>query len=189
MSLSLINQELIRLCIDIQDSNDLPPGYEDRIRSIRKKLMKPDGWTEKTGNLQLIALTALWIALGPNETYGSVQYQVNRAQGRIEEAITAINEEWNHGIPKPLKPALSPDEELEETTDAWIDANLDDGEFITNQELYQVYQEFMHGEELNPLSSVAFGKRLKAVEFQSVTKWVDGKTQRGWTASIRGQND
>ena len=185
MSLALIKQELVTLCRDVQNSSDLPPDYEDRIRAIRKRLMQKDGWTEKTGHLQLLALTALWIALAPNATYGEVQWQINRADGAIDTAITAINEEWMHGIPKPLKPALSPDEELEETTDAWIDSHLDDGEFISNQDLYQTYQEFMHSEELNPLSSVAFGKRLKAVEFQSAMRKISGKTVRGWMISVK----
>lgn len=183
MSLQLVKTELKNLCIDVQD--DLPENVADRIRVVRKMIIKSDQWLEKTAHLQIQALTALWNALAPKAPHEDIRWQINVADGKIEESIRVSTEEWKKGIPKPLKPALSPDSDQDEETDLWIATFLDDGDFITNEDLVKVYQDWMHEEELTPIHSVTLSKKLSVEGFEKTMKKIDGKAQRGWMIRIK----
>lgn len=183
MSLQIIKHELNRLCRDVQD--DLPADVEDRVRAVRKMVIKSDQWLEKTAHFQVRILTALWYALSPKAPHSDIMWHINVADGLIDEAIVTTNEEWKKGIPKPLKPAFASGDDLEEETDLWIESYLEDGDFISNEELTVIYQEWMHKEGLEPLASSSLGKRLKTAGFENVLKRADGKVRRGWMISIK----
>lgn len=186
MGLALLNMELEKLCYDIQEG--IPDSMLERIRTTYSKVIHDGSWLEKNGNLQIQAVDNLRWA----ETYCmkmdhlKTREYVNKAQGNLETAVRIESEEWQKGIPKPLK-IVDP---VQNVFRDWYEGiGLDDSQddsYIVAKDLYDMYVEWVEenepGEEV--MTPNAFGRALSSDEFKKSTKWVDGKSTKVWLVTM-----
>lgn len=181
MNLERIKHDLMKLCIDVSDT--LPDDLYQRIIDLRKQMIHCPQWIEKTAHHRVRALECLWTANLPNKSFEDVRWQINRADGWMDEAMRVYTEECRNGLPKQLSIGLQDD-----VTDDWVESKLDrsDEAFITSQDLYNVYVDWMNENEPDPevLTILAFGKRLGNAGFDRTTKKVGGKAVKGWKIEV-----
>lgn len=190
MSLREIKNELELLCTDMLD--ELPKDTVERIRHIRRSILDSNQWIERTQHLHLQTMNCLYAALvpsitaektGDNSKFLEIRWQVNKADGAIEQALIIDSEARSKGIPRPMK-RYEKDE-----TDTWMEECLDnsyEGDYITSRDLYDKYLEWMSEEEpsAKPLTSNALGQKLSAEGFERTTKWLDGKSVKVWILRV-----
>lgn len=183
MSISRIKNELQQLCIDV--SNELPEDLNKRIVDLRKQMIHSPLWIDKNSHLRLKALECLWTANLPNKTFEQVRWQINKADGWMDEALRIDASERSRGTPKPLIVVRLTDEVIEN----WFEDNLaaSNNSFISSQDLYDTYIKWTSQEEgPNPevLTLDGFGKKLGAAGFERVTKKIAGKAVKGWRIEV-----
>lgn len=180
MSLVLLKMEVEKLCYDIQD--EIPEGIVDRIMVTYKRAIHDPVWIEKNAHMRIKVCGALSTAMTKCKMndHEEANWQVNVAQGALEEAVRIDVEERQRGIPKPLLTRKNSDPIIE-----WLDESgiePDEEGFVPSSEIYDVFENWVsenYPDDELP-SSNAFGRRLTQEGFEKTSKKINGKAVKGW---------
>ena len=190
MSFQEIKDDLVQLCMDIQDSIEDPKEILDRVTNLRNRVIDSSEWIDKNGHIRtkiaacmFEAQRPLWSVLrDPNipVPHTNIRWRVNQADGWMDEAIRISTEAHRKGTPKPLRVSDPKRDWVNEWIESCIEPSAD--EYTTSTEVQSHYQRWMSKEAPNEelLSSVALGKVLSGAGYDKTSKWVDGKAQRVW---------